>query len=700
MNTKTLLRRLLPAVLLILAAACSEHVDRSARYVFQHSTIMQYLRNHAQYSQYVELLERMPVSRVSETTLAQLLSARGHYTVFAPTDEAIQAYLDTLAAQGLIAEPSWEGFPDEHVRDSIERVIVMNSIVDGADEVTYFTAEFPVRQDAELPTENMNDRRLVIHQPSGNKSDEPYRVNDQPIDLRNYDITLTNGVVHMMNGVIAPSNNTLGGLLRTMISEERPGFLVMARLIDAVGLCDSLSQYCDYRYEDLKERGIIPDGIVESSSAENHFYTPEHRYYGFTLFAETDSLWEVLLQKPAPEITVDDVAAYVASLNAYPEGRPDGNYASPDNVLNLFVTYHLLPERLATNRLVMHANEQGYNAGTRSLGAAMAEFYTTMGKRRLLKIFESRESHGIYLNRFPILNNGRRGNYREAGCLPQNEGIRIGAPNLQGDNNVRNAIIYPIDRLLLYDDATRSNLQKNRIRWDVSAMFPEFINNDIRMTARTDDLHHNYWIPSDNVYPYLAEVDVSEDTKFFYWTGMRMGWENYLRDEFTIRGLPDVTFTLPPVPKRGTYEFRYHVQSGGGLRGIVQFYWGKDKDRLAVMGIPLDLRIVGNRILSNNGDRPHDYGWEADTGDDDYNAEVDKRIRNNGYMKTPAICGYRNSSISTRRILFRQTMDPDETYYIRFKTVMDDPTRYFYLDYFEYCAKEVYDNPETPEDIW
>jgi len=22
------------------------------------------------------------------------------------------------------------------------------------------------------------------------------------------------------------------------------------------------------------------------------------------------------------------------------------------------------------------------------------------------------------------------------------------------------------------------------------------------------------------------------------------------------------------------------------------------------------------------------------------------------------------------------------------------------LDYFEYCAKEVFDNPETPEDIW
>ena len=45
-------------------------------------------------------------------------------------------------------------------------------------------------------------------------------------------------------------------------------------------------------------------------------------------------------------------------------------------------------------------------------------------------------------------------------------------------------------------------------------------------------------------------------------------------------------------------------------------------------------------------------------------------------------------------------MEPDKTYYLRFKTVLDDPTREFYVDYLEYCPKEVYDNPETPEDIW
>jgi hypothetical protein len=45
-------------------------------------------------------------------------------------------------------------------------------------------------------------------------------------------------------------------------------------------------------------------------------------------------------------------------------------------------------------------------------------------------------------------------------------------------------------------------------------------------------------------------------------------------------------------------------------------------------------------------------------------------------------------------------LDPDETYYIRFKSVLDDEELQFFMDYFEFVAKDVYDNPVEPEDIW
>ena len=79
-------------------AGCSEHVDISARYVFKDRTIMQYLEGKEYYSEYVRILNHVPVSSVSKTTVRQLLSARGHFTVFAPTNDAVQAYLDTLCA--------------------------------------------------------------------------------------------------------------------------------------------------------------------------------------------------------------------------------------------------------------------------------------------------------------------------------------------------------------------------------------------------------------------------------------------------------------------------------------------------------------------------------------------------------------------------------------------------------------------------
>ena len=338
----------------------------------------------------------------------------------------------------------------------------------------------------------------------------------------------------------------------------------------------------------------------------------------------------------------------------------------------------------------------------------MTEYFTTMGKRRLMKIFESAEAGGIYINRFPNLNNGRHGNYREVSCDPDKEGVRIGQPNLEGEHNVRNGIIYPIEKLLVYDEETRSNMAKGRVRWDVSAMFPELTNNDIRMSELTDERHKNVAIPVSSEYPYFDDATIEDDTWFFYWTGRGNGWHNYLGDEFNIQGMSELTLRMPPVPTRGTYELRFAVQSGGA-RGMVQFYWGTDPNRLAAKGIPLDIRLGAVWRNTTAGSFPSGLGWEKDTDDDDYNAEVDKKLRNNGFMKGSAlyIAGSpggsltaREDEISTRRIIIRETMDPDEVYYLRFKTVLDDPTRQFYMDYLEYCSKEVYDNPETPEDIW
>jgi hypothetical protein len=32
--------------------------------------------------------------------------------------------------------------------------------------------------------------------------------------------------------------------------------------------------------------------------------------------------------------------------------------------------------------------------------------------------------------------------------------------------------------------------------------------------------------------------------------------------------------------------------------------------------------------------------------------------------------------------------------------VLDDKEKQFYMDFIEFCPKEIYDNPIVPEDIW
>lgn len=74
---------------------CQENVDTSNRYVFTKQTIVSYLQKHEVYSEYLDLLGKVKVSPKSNSTVRQLLTARGSYTCFAPTNEAIANYLDS-----------------------------------------------------------------------------------------------------------------------------------------------------------------------------------------------------------------------------------------------------------------------------------------------------------------------------------------------------------------------------------------------------------------------------------------------------------------------------------------------------------------------------------------------------------------------------------------------------------------------------
>ena len=690
------MKKLLFCCLLMAAfVGCTETIDTSARYVFRERTIASYLADHPQFSEYVKLLKEQRVSEVSETSVYQLMTAYGYYTCFAPTNEAIQLYLDSLVIKEIIPTASWDAFPNERTKDSIRSVIVLNSILDGTkQEMKFITAEFP-KTNEEFSISTMADRKISV---TYDRKDLDSCLIDGicPVSKRNRDIEAINGYIHQVGYVINPSNETLGSTLHKFAYDYNSGLSVMARLVEVCGLTDTLSQVKDERYESLYRNNAFPKFHWNLLNVDVE--APEYRKYGFTLFAETDEFWERELHKDRKDITIQDVVDWVDAQGFYPEAVKNDKYKEVDNLLNLFVTYHLLPERIPVDKLALHYNEKGYNYKVKNTPPTIPVWthYVTMGKRRLLRIWESLESGGPYLNRFPKLNNGRREDYHERECSEENTGIRLNTDEGSGVIKLINSMIYPIDKPLAYTEHVRNELAKVRLRYDAWELQPEAMNNDMRIMS----YFMRYYFSSDPDKQYFDNLTVnSKETNFMLLNGRDQNWPNYQADEVLAEGLYDITITLPPVPKYGIYEIRMGVSTFSGTRGICQVYWGPRKDQLVAQGIPVNMQLGGQDKM---------LGWERDTDDDDYNAEVDKKMRNNGFMKGPeyivASAGGREtnrlSATSTRRIIVREPMSPDVTYYLRFKTVQDYLEKQLFVDYLEWCPKEIYDNPETPEDIW
>jgi len=689
--------------------SCKEEVDTSARYVFKLDTAVSYMQKHPDaYSEYVNLLYQVPISKVSQTMVGQLLTARGHYTVFAPTNEAIQNYLNLLAERKIIEAPSWDAFPDSVVLDSIRKVIVYNSIIDSGDDSSpYYTSDFPSQDGAELTDPTLNDHKIAIYWDK-NDPDALYVNKDCPVNVKNRDIQLMNGVIHRMERVIAPDDITADLYFSRVLNAKKDGYLAYAKAIHACGLMDTLAAYRDNTYDMLYERGLIPTlncdmvGLNYGGMA----YPPRHRKYGYTIFAETDDYWRSQGLDPQSDNFLADLQQWILDNHQYSSDdvfTTGTDYQSESNLLYQWLTYHILPMRLVSNKLVFHHNEIGYNLWTKSsLGNPVTEYYATFGKKRLFKLYESKLSDGVRINRFPLFDDGRHGTGDENGCEPGKEGVRVNRDSTLAElSSVINCCIYPLDEPIAYTDEVRRYMKQERVRFDFMALFPENMTNDIRKKDLThSNMDHSQftYIPPRSVYPYLNDLYINDGSHFRYTNFYGVGATHLYADEVLCTGHYEVTIPMHPVPLAGVYELRFGYWADNS-RGIAQLYFGDDLDHMKPTGIPVDFNITGEDKES---------GWSNDTEDDDYNAELDKAMRNNGFMKEAKSIvpmgnlndNARDCFRSLRRILVREYLEPNKTYYLRVKNVMDIETKCFMFDYFEWCAKEIYDNPSKPEDIW
>ena len=201
---------------LLLLTACSED-DSDAPLNFYSSvrlTAAGFIEaDEAQFSDFKAILER--------GNYLSMLKTYGHYTVFAPTNDAIQTFLKENGYASI------EAIPNDKC-DTLARTHIVQ-------DKAYFTTDMG----GEVAPVNMNDDYIQMTSDSDvvNNNALLIFVNKNSRIIQKDD-SVTNGVVHVIDHVINASNQFLPALM-----EENPNLSIFCQALRLTGMADSLSYF-------------------------------------------------------------------------------------------------------------------------------------------------------------------------------------------------------------------------------------------------------------------------------------------------------------------------------------------------------------------------------------------------------------------------------------------------------------------------
>ena len=686
-NYKTILRKLsllalVPAMIGLVG--CKEDIDESNLYTFTGETIEDYLNNRSdEFSSFNYILSRVGYDKI--------LSAYGMYTCFAPTNAAVNDYINELyddadadLPHNGMTSKSLEGLTDSLCND-IALFHLASTEVMAVDMTNGMT----------INTMLGRDINAAIDSVSGNTV-----LNSSAI-ITSMDNELENGVLHVVDKVIRRSNRMVAGELA--LHEE---FKLFSQALEVTKLADSLSA--------LVRTGIEP---VTDNTAK--WYVPEECKVGFTLFAESDDVF-----KANGINDISDLANYAAEIYGKCADPSSGwydyyrnnkitvdtsnDYTKPNNCLNMFVRYHILKLRASYDKLLYSFNEVSK--------VSLVEYYETMLPYTLMKVM--RISGKRLLNRW-VTNTSLTDRIAELGTAGMQTVMRNGIEIKNTNIQALNGYIHPITDMLVYDYDVPHGVLNERMRFDDTAFLWEMMSNSHRgatyaeikawnggVSGSEGSLSGDYIRYPANFFENMRVYN-GNNTHVMYLSGSGNGWSNYQGDEFNCMGAYDFAFRLPPVPD-GTYELRLGYTANSS-RGMVQFYLGRSSalTSMKALDIPLDMRRVPVDNPDGSPDNNSGTGWCLYTKTDDMGVESDANMHNLGWMRGPLYYTVgkggslaRANAQDLRRIVAKMQFEQGE-YWLRFKTVLpDNRTTQFHLDYIEFCPENVYNNNQYVEDMY
>jgi len=210
------------------------------------------------------------------------LNAYGAYTCFAPTNEAIDAYLVSKGKNSL------DDFDPDELKDLVRYHIIADTL-----NSTRFT-------DGKLPTPNMYGQYLtaVTHFLDGKATVKINKYAESEV----IDIRVANGIIHSMKSVLEPVETPIAGLI-----EADPKLSIFSEALKETGYHDTLMMISDRELEAAEKRW-------------------------FTVLVHKDSVYNA-----EGIYSYDDLKAKYSDT---------GNPKNPKDSLNLHIAYHILDNSL------------------------------------------------------------------------------------------------------------------------------------------------------------------------------------------------------------------------------------------------------------------------------------------------------------------------------------------------------------------
>ena len=569
--------------------SCSDDPGIDNYYTSTKEYAIDYLKNRPEYSEYVEILSRATGER-NDLRLPDLLATYGSYTVFAPTNAAVDAYLSSKGYKSVAELP----------KEDCD-TIALNSII----ELAFFTTDF---SDDVYPKANMLEHTMRIDSLTTYENGEAQLrllINrDAMLVPRHYDDSVCNGVVHTVDKVVCTSNDLLPMLLK-----KDSTISIYNEAVELTHISDTITKYLDETYGFATERDRIDSCtwtnnklcIFTAAEYDNVAY-PEKRYFNYTGFMVKDEVlndkYGITKVRGKDDPTSLEYKAHEIYDRIYPEDKDVDDYTDRRNALNRFISYHFLDRYGLYTSLTVYDGHKVYNNFDRK-HMDLSDWYPTLMPHSLMKFsYPSIYSNaGLYINR-----RGRQSKADAKGVFVRGAFV---SKQLPADAMATNGIYYYIDDIVDYGENTQKVVLNERMRFDCSTLSPDF------MTKLTDgDFARGHKSKHNDQYyglqytgtdaagnkntcigfkaGYVRRFEYTDNTHLHVRNRYLYFW-SYEGDEVTIKGQFDVKLTLPPVPA-GTYEVRMFTCVDFASRGILQAYISADGGEFIPQGIPFDMR--------------------------------------------------------------------------------------------------------------